>query len=174
MRIPFFISGEFPEIPLPLVILLDQLHDLKGALFKSQHIEIHLCTDLMLRGLILFAPICKCIVGRASVPRGDDNPMSRFSLQEVQQIQQDGIDSLPAMDQGKAMSIAAFAPKELQGNPRELRFNLPSIGRARGVCGRSNRRKHLNCIAMDVFALGIALANLFSLRALKTSTCREK
>lgn len=165
-----------------LVELHQELDDLHRTLFHVLHIEIYLRSHLMLGKLVIFRGIDVGIVHRTAMAARDDDPLACRFLNIVHEIDQNRINALLAMDNGKTMpraplticarsgihgvamihyrriSCAPLAAKEIFRDARQIAF--PGIQRPNLVRGRRNRTEIFVVIAVDIFAFAIAPTHL--------------
>ncbi len=131
-------------------------------------------------------------MGGASVSAGDDDPFSGLFLDVVEEVDEDRIDVLFIVDDGKAVAGtsfaigtgsgfrrvadvddglvegAAFAAEEFFGDAREVRFRLPRIGGSGGMGRGGDRVEEIVPIAVDILPFAVPPAEFFPLRLLET------
>ncbi len=156
----FFVALESCQRGIIRIVVHEVLYDLKRVFFKALNVKVHFGPDLVFRDKVLFGGVGVGVVFRAAVPAGDDHFFAGFFLHKVQQVNEDWVDALFAVDDGEAvaqrplavadwvfgvvgvgdrfMGGVALAAEKVAGDEGETFF--PGVGTARSV-GRGMDRE---------------------------------
>ncbi len=175
-----------------LKILHEKTNDLLGPLLHTLDVKVNLSANLMLGNLVLFRGVGIGVVRGTAVAAGNNDPLACLLLDEVEQVDKDGIDVLLAAEDGKTVAAravgkgsasgvnerrvngVALTPEKVLGNARKIRLRFPRIGRTGGVEGGSEGIGEISLIAIDRLPLAIKPPDLFPLRLLHTRTGEKK
>ena len=203
-KVGFIIALEFKTFFVVFVggrllkILHDEPDDFLRPFFHPLDIKIDFSTDLMFRDAVFLGGIRVSVVAGTAVAAGNDDALSGFFLDVVEEFEEDGVDVFFAADDGKAMTAASFAVGEgdgfcgvgkiedgwierasltaekIFGNAGQIGLRFPGVGGAGGVNEGWGWAKNIALASKNSFPFAVEPTELLSLRLLHARTSDEK
>lgn len=166
-------------------VLHEDAGDLLGPLLHALDVEVDLGADLVFGELVLFGGVGVGVVGGTAVAAGDDDPLAGLFLDVVEEVEEDGVDVLLAVDDGEAVSAGAFAvggvgdgasftAEELFGDAGELDVGFPGVGAAGGVLKGPVGGEGVSVTAVDGLGFAVEAAEFLVFRLLHAGTTEKK